>query len=116
MRYELENRSLQANFVKCGKSEQHDSHMAYRGVSEHQLELFLPECEHRSVQNINDAKRRKHDRPIPGLLRKEHDAESQQTVCPHLKQDAGMDHDDRRRRLRMYLQHPGVERKDWQLD
>ncbi|MNF09671.1 hypothetical protein D3C80_2103940 [compost metagenome] len=55
MRYKLKYCALQANLIEGGEAEQHDPHMTDGGIGQHKLQILLPKCKQRSIQNIDDA-------------------------------------------------------------
>ena len=95
-----------------------ESQVADRGVGDQLLPILLHQADQRAVDDADDRKDRQnlHDGGVDRGFRQQRQREAQESVGPHLQQDAGQDHRAGGGRFDVRVGQPGVEREHRDLD
>ena len=107
--------AVHAHLAKRRNPEQHVAHVAHAGVGDEALEVFLAQREHRAVEDADRGESCEPDAVLVRLVRHQRHADAQHAVATHLQQDASEDDRDGRRRVRVRIGEPGVQREHRQL-
>ncbi len=112
----LEDRALEALLGEDEDAEGHEAHVADRRIGDQPFEVGLDERHDRAVDDRDEGQHDDDRRERLGGRREQGHGEPDEPVGAELEQDRGKDHGARRRRLRVRVGEPGVEREHRDLD
>ena len=93
-----------------------EAHVRDRGIGHELLHVLLYDGDERDIDDRNQ--RQQHDQPIQlaAGVRRDGQAEAQQSIAAHLQHDRGQDHGSTGRRFDVRVGQPGMQREDWNFD
>ena len=112
----LEDRTGQPLRVHGRQTQGDNAHMTDAGIGDEFLEVRLRHCNQRAVHHADHPQQGKFPGEIAHRIGENREADSQQTVRPHLQKHAGKNHADRCGRFDVGVRQPGMERERRDFD